>query len=129
MPSFIIKADPDLDLYCTWSTVVDNITWMGSRADAFQASYVEATEERLARADVAGTSVVLYGGEQGPPAYGWAYNGFIVSNLSAVVSGLPDDADPFYWLPRKNLAAYLLGINAGDPQAVLAALEIIPDED
>lgn len=52
MPRFIVKVAPDRDAYLEWSTVVDAPVSVGVR-DAFVAEY---GEERVARADVAGTS-------------------------------------------------------------------------
>ncbi len=33
MPTFILKVRPDRDLYVGWSTVVDNLTRTGTRAE------------------------------------------------------------------------------------------------
>lgn len=60
MPSYILRADQnEPPLYCMWSTVVDNITGIGSREE-IQADHFfgpEATAEvRFDRADVRGTS-------------------------------------------------------------------------
>jgi hypothetical protein len=124
MPSVLVKATPGRDLYCVWSTVVDNVTWIGTRA-AFVAERPgdESSPERLARTDLRGTSVITH--EDDPRSdyataeYGWDDTGFVVTNIT-------NSPEPFYWLPRANLAAYLDAILADDDAAMYATLNVIP---
>lgn len=120
----LLKAAPDRDLYCLWSTVVDNVTWIGTRDEALRNEHAD----RVARADTYGTSVVTrednpssdYTSREG----GWDDRGFVVTNIT----GSPK---PFYWLPRGHLAAYLDAImsDGDDETSMYAALVDIPDEE
>ena len=68
MPSYIVKPRPDRDLYVMWSTVVDNLTGVGTRSE-FEADYRHdprmVAAERFDRADTNGTSAT---GESGSSA-------------------------------------------------------------
>jgi hypothetical protein len=65
MPSYVLKADPNRDLYVEWSTIVDDATFIGTRDEmlhhlrrhdgAWDVS-VSAAAARLSRADETGTS-------------------------------------------------------------------------
>ena len=77
MPSFIVKPDRDRDFYVRWSTVVDDVTACGSRAELTEYLTLfgkpnEADPARFDRADESGTST------QGEAAgwYGWDYDEF-----------------------------------------------------
>src|SRR5664279_2648683 len=65
MPSFIVKAEPDTDLYVYWSTIVEAPTFVGTRAeltdhllrhDHTGPTTLDAVAERFARADARGSS-------------------------------------------------------------------------
>jgi hypothetical protein len=122
MPSILVKATPERDLYCLWSSVVDNVTWIGARDEALRREPID----RVERADKHGSSVILKG-ENAESIYtsregGWTDNGFVVTNII-------DSPHPFYWLPRANLAAYLDAVMADNDDAMYAALAPIPTED
>jgi hypothetical protein len=70
MPKFVMKVDKDRDFYIEWSTVVDNWTFVGDRAEMLE--YLEMAEprgytadpghrpeDRLQRADENGTSALF----------------------------------------------------------------------
>lgn len=52
MPRFILKTAPQVDLYVEWSTIVDDATWVGTRAEALR----QFDRPRIDRADQTGTS-------------------------------------------------------------------------
>ena len=54
MPSFIIKADPDTDLYAEWSTVVESPVKIGTRE--WMLADGRVSPDRLDRADAKGSS-------------------------------------------------------------------------
>lgn len=108
MPSFIVKPDPAVDLYCEWSTVVDNLTSVGTRTDY--------PPDRLARADATGTSAHDFS------EYGWDDKKFIVTNTERSDAG-------FFWLNRTDLLAYARAMAADDTATAEALLAPIPDED
>jgi len=66
MPTYVLKATPERDLYCLWSTGVDGPTWWGTRAEILELLVEQdekkeqharpEVEARLARADATGTS-------------------------------------------------------------------------
>jgi hypothetical protein len=77
MPSFIVKAQPDTDWYCLWSSIVDNCTAHGERSELTRRmnNYGEdTTEVRWERADETGTSA-LQGDDD------WNDKAFIVNNV------------------------------------------------
>ena len=100
MPSYILKASPDLDLFCEWSSVVDGPTWVGTR-DELVARGVEP--DRITRAAFCGTSALW-----GEPRYlSFESNGLLVLNGGASRG----------WLPRHRLGAYLRLLVEGDNNA------------
>lgn len=116
MPTIIIKAEKDLDLYIGWSSVVDAPTFWGGREWMEQYLKEEGqTDEvvygRLARADEEGTSDLSIKEGQ------WTERSLIYMQGS---TGL---------LPRKNLAELIrrLEVNEQDPMTDL--LEPWPLED
>lgn len=74
MPTYILKASPDEDLYVEWSTIVDCPVGWGTRKETHAYDPNTNTEERLDRADKDGTSA-LWGN---PPAFGWDDEEFVV---------------------------------------------------
>jgi hypothetical protein len=90
MPSYIVKAAPDEDLYVEWSTVVDApIRWGTSDALVLR-------RDRKSRADATGTS--SFDG-----FYNWEQESFLVANLGD---------GHFYRLPRHNLRVFLETLSA-----------------
>ena len=87
MPQYIVKADPEADLYVMWSTIVDCPVSWGNRAD-----FSDEDPARLERADRTGTS--SYDG-----FYNWADDEFYVRELGTTHND--------YMLPRKNLKAFI----------------------
>jgi len=86
MPSYIVKADPDVDLYIEWSTIVDApISW-GT------AEELNLAPERKERADRTGTSS-HHGFES------WDDGDMIISELGHCTGQ--------YLLPRKDLLAFI----------------------
>lgn len=90
MPTFIVKAEPDTDLYVLWSTVVDAPTFTGTRAEVTQHlawqdgnRSAQQIEQRFARADAHGSSGIPpfnYGTWDGDPGDGdlmYQQQGFI----------------------------------------------------
>lgn len=112
MPGYIVKASPDEDFYVIWSTVVDNITFSGTR-DEILAYELETLgsmqhinpehrpEGRIARADATGTSAMWPEENAGPDKYlGWNDETFLVSNDE-------DDSLPgFFEIKRSDLRHY-----------------------
>jgi hypothetical protein len=131
MPSYVVKAARDEDLYLIWSTVVDCATYVGTRAEIAEHLWSEhrrghpdcdpkpgsGPDARMARADKTGSSVLEPAG-----AYGWDDAAFMVMEAA------PHD-DHWYELPRANLAAYARALLADDEPAAHALLRRIPDED
>src|SRR5574338_79451 len=71
MPSYIVKAAPDEDLYCEWSTIVDAPTWLGDREGLIESGFAQ---DRIERADQSGTSA--FGG-----SYGWDDDRFLIREM------------------------------------------------
>jgi hypothetical protein len=95
MPSYIVKAHPDRDLYVEWSTVVDApIRW--GRASDFPPPI---PADRKARADSRGTSSI-------DGFYDWDQKTLIVANMG--------DGD-FYQLPRSDIDNFL-SVLEDDPE-------------
>jgi hypothetical protein len=105
MPSFILKASPDADIYLEWSTIVDDATWVGGRAEA-QTRY---PADRIVRADDTGTS------EKSACFGAWDDESLIVQQ-----QGL---------LPRDRLLDYARTLQAHDEEAGLALLEPFGDDE
>lgn len=66
MPAYIIKPTKDRNFYVRWSTIVDDVTACGSRAELTEyltkfKPYGEADPARFDRADETGTSAVPAG--------------------------------------------------------------------
>jgi hypothetical protein len=118
MPSFILKVTPDRDLYVKWSTIVENMTRSGTRAEflehlaAVQPDLLDdpghCPEARLARADAYGTSALTH-----PPDGGWDDKSLIVDQRGI--------------LPRADLEAYVDAIVADNFNKAYALL--VPFED
>lgn len=89
MPQIIVKANPDEDLYVSWSTIVDGPAEWGTRAEMIDEYGHDP--ERLDRADRTGTSAYDH------RLYGWNDDTFVVMN-GGESRGL---------LPRTKLAEYL----------------------
>ena len=109
-----MKVTPEADQYVEWSTVVDNFVWSGTRAELLAHGWQEgwkATEERILRADQAGTSALWEGCDVQPGA--WDDPTILVTN--------DPDRDGYFVLNRADLAAYV----AGDS----SVLQANPDED
>ena len=57
MPDYIMKVAPSEDLYARYSTIVDNFTHYGTKADLMRSRSDMFAAERFDRADENGTSV------------------------------------------------------------------------
>ena len=117
-----MKASQDRDLYCMWSTVVDNVTYIWTREEVLAAQ----PRDRVDRADKFGSSVILKS-ENAESVYtsregGCDHTGFIVTNIE----GSPH---PFYWLKRSDLAAYLDALLTDDDEAMYTVLAVIEDDE
>lgn len=96
MPTYVVKPDAHEDFYVLWSTVVDNWTFAGTRAEVLDYERrnlggmqaidpAHRPEARFDRADVNGTSAMWPEEKAGPDKYlGWNDEEFMVAN----------DADP-----------------------------------
>lgn len=104
MPRIVLKATPERDLYCEWSTIVDSVTFIGTRAEIveylgegeFRGSG-DRPEVRVSRADHFGTSA-MYGD---PHDGAWEDSGFVYEQRG--------------WLPRARLVD-LLDRYLADPE-------------
>jgi hypothetical protein len=114
MPSYVVKAAPDSDLYCIWSTVVDCPTWLfESRADALM--HHEINADRMDRADRTGTSSI-------DGFYGWQDERFHIREVTP-------DADHLWYLPRTKLVDFIRsGLETDDDSARWHLLESEPYE-
>lgn len=125
MPGIVIKPVPDENFYIIWSTVVDNVTFLGEREHviAHLCSRGDANDEvqdRLVRADANGTSAMWP--ETGPDAYGgWNDDGFIVHNMKHF--------DTARWLPRELLYSYCERIVEGEDLHAEMLTEALSDEE
>lgn len=113
MPSYVLKADQNRDLYVEWSTIVDDATFIGTREEILTylqterpSSGIHAPEARLQRADETGTSC-LWRVAGHAPTGAWGDTQLIVRQ-----HGL---------LRRADLALYAMLID--DEQAARALLE------
>lgn len=106
MPSYIVKADPDEDWYCYWSTVVDAPVAFGTRAELEAAPWMtpaEVAPDRFARADETGSSANWANWPADQQPYIWSdTEGFVLMDCG------PDrDPDEGIWvLPRANLREF-----------------------
>ena len=104
MPSFILKAAPDADVYVEWSTVVDNLTGVGTSTSW--------PADRIARADATGTSCK-------DPDYrfgGWDDQEHLLVHNTERMDAL------FFLLKRSDLLAYAQAYLADDVEAAEALL-------
>lgn len=125
MTRLVLKAAPDDDLYCEWTTVVDDMTFTGTRAQMFDylcayrrgpmqsdEDIGQHVESLLARVDQYGTSALWScGGTDHAAAYrafGWRDPSLIVQQRAT--------------LPRDRLGAWLRTLDDG-------LLEPFEDED
>lgn len=109
MGRYVIRADPEQDLYLVFSTVVDNFILIGSRDEASH----EVSEEALAAADTCGTSSVYGRG---------AYDGkTAVSILAPEPRG-----ERWYLLARRHFADYARLILDGREAEAEQFLELDP---
>lgn len=120
MGSVVLKLAPDLDEYVMWTTNCDSpASTIGDRESmvAYLVEYYDNTpeeaEERVARADRCGTSMMMKGWGR------WGCKGFIV--YEAVAGHAPR------WLPRENLRGFCLADDEDDMDAKLALTEEITD--
>lgn len=118
MPSFVVKAAPDEDLYAIYSTIVDAFVFIGTRGETRQRLLYEdgingRPDERMERADLNGTSSRIGGPDF---EYGW-------NDPTIAVREGPGCGE----LPRKDLVAYLRAIEAHNLDD--AAALVMPDVD
>jgi hypothetical protein len=106
MPAYLMKCEPDRDLYVEWSTVVDNLTWVGSRAEALRLGQTD--EERVARTDRTGTST-LWRVEGYPQEGSWDDPTILVCNTERRDEGVYS-----YWLNRSDLTAFAEALAVDD---------------
>jgi hypothetical protein len=111
MPSFIVKASPDEDWYCRWSTIVDAPTYWGSREELTSAAWQpeEVAAERFERADANGTSACIPGVPADEQWFGWNDGDFILMEAGP---DYPEGEDGCWLLPRANLRAFCEGLDA-----------------
>jgi hypothetical protein len=123
MPTFVMKVARDRDLYVGWSTVVENLVWAGTRAEAlavlardipvgYEPKPGNSPEDRLQRADETGTSACWY--DTDPQDGAWDDPVQIVEQR-----GL---------LRRADLARYVDLYTAGDAEGAFALLKVFEDE-
>ena len=110
MPSFIVKARPDEDWYCMWSTVVDAPTSWGTRAEMVQHAWDarDVASERFERADKNGTSAKIPGTSDDRQWFGWNDGEFILMEAGPEQR----DEDGCWLLPRENLRAFCEALDA-----------------
>ncbi len=125
MPSHVLRCEPDGDLYCVWSTVVEAPTAIGSRSDmvahltrqtpaGYQPIAGNTPEARVARADRTGSSALWP--SEGDPFGGWG------DSLIYEQRGI---------LPREKLGALcaIVGTDPYDEAAAVALLTPFEDDD
>lgn len=125
MPSFLVKATPDADWYCLWSTVVDAPTYWGTRAELIREHCDPAAvvAERFDRADKNGTSAMIPGTSDDEQWFGWNDSPFILSEAG------PEYRDGGCWmLPRANLRAFCEALTATEDTTSLCVWEPYEDE-
>jgi hypothetical protein len=126
MPTFVMKVAKDRDQYIGWSTVVENIVWVGNREEAAQilardipAGYDpkpgNSPEDRLRRADESGTSALYPTPEFGPYDGAWDDDPQIVEQR-----GL---------LARGRVPAFVDAYLSDNPESAYALLRPFDDED
>jgi hypothetical protein len=114
MGRFILKPDRDVDFYVEWSTIVENVTAMGTRTELAKLLHEycpgDGAAERFDRADQTGSSATW--GDSPSAPYGWD-DEYLMAEQRL--------------LPRAKLREYAEAVNAGDLAAALALTE--PPED
>jgi len=108
MPSYVLKASPDEDLYAIYSTIVDAIVFIGPRGETRQHLLHQdgingKPDERLARADQNGSSCLIDSDGTGV-WYGWN------DEAIRIMEGPGGPGR----LPRANLSAYLRALEVAD---------------
>lgn len=92
MPTYVVKPDRVHDFYVAWSTVVDNVVGVGTRAEMVANHYAA---ERVDRADEYGTSAIEPRG-----LFGWDDKQILVANMPT---------PPHHgWLQRSDLTVFAL---------------------
>lgn len=106
MPSYIVKADKDTDLYVIWSTIVDSPLSWGQAED-----FPEENPERFERANRTGSS--SFDG-----FFNWDDEEFYLRELGTKHED--------YMLPRVNLKDFLvfLSEDPGNPEHQQRALDL-----
>ena len=95
MPTYLIKAEPDGDLFIEWSTVVDNAVSYGTREDYLSLGF---DPERIDRAEQFGTSALWpQDAEPRKRFLGWDAESVLVHN---------DGPEPFL-IRREDVGAYV----------------------
>jgi hypothetical protein len=125
MPSFLVKADPDADWYCLWSTIVDAPTYWGTRAElaAEHPNPAAVAPERFERADKNGTSAMIPGVLDVEQWFGWNDRSFILMEAG------PEYREGGCWLlPRANLRAFCEALDAEQDTTPLCVWESHEDE-
>lgn len=125
MPSYIIKAKPDEDWYCLWSTIVDAPCQWGTRGEMERMSYDrrEVAPERFDRADKNGTSAAWPNWPDERQPFGWTDESFIIME-----SG-PEYREGGSWLlPRENLIAFCEALGEDRDTTSLCVWERHEDE-
>jgi len=113
MPSFVLKASPDEDLYCIYSTTVDAVVFIGTRGETRQHLLYEdgsngRPDERLERADETGSSCR-------EPGYGWDAESLWIG-----------EGPGHGHLPRASLSEYLQALLVHD---IAAAEDLVKEQD
>jgi hypothetical protein len=119
----VIKAAKDRDLYCEWSSIVEAPTFIGTRAEITEylarKSTAALTEQRLARADDCGTSLlgmVEYGDVDPSDLDGaWGDTGLIVEQRG--------------FLRRDRMAAFLEAYAVDDVDTAYGLLDPFEDDE
>lgn len=120
MPSFIVKPDRDRDFYVRWSTVVDDVTACGNRAELTEyltkfCVYGEADPARFDRADETGSSA--HGEVAG--WYGWDDDLFHLGQY-----------DEDRAVKRAHLEAYAIALcGDGGMDVAVAHTYVVPDDE
>lgn len=126
MPSYIVKASPDEDWYCLWSTIVDAPCRWGSRSELRRTSYDprEVAPDRFQRADENGSSARWPDWPAERQPFAWADESFI---LMESAPERPND-NGCWLLPRENLRAFCEALDAGQDTTPLCIWEQHEDE-
>lgn len=92
MPKYILKVNPDEDLYVCWSTVVDAPTFWGTKQDFYNHDYLigDVTDDRFERADKRGTSAFDGDGEWGDKLMYMQYGMLDRKDLKAFLESYDD---------------------------------------